>query len=216
MKAIAHNCRGLGNQPAVLGLLELWKAEAPDILFLSETKLDKEEMKRIDVLLDMPNMEVKNCVGRSGGLALLWKKDVSLVVNPGMLRYHIDAVITEEDGFTWRLTCIYGKPQSGTREKTWKLLRILHGQSNLPWMCFGDFNEILFASEKQGGVPRKQTCMDKFRMALDFCELEDLGFVGDPYTWRNNSQRAETYVKERLDRSVANLEWRTHFPATRR
>jgi hypothetical protein len=53
-------------------------------------------------------------------------------------------------------------------------------------------------------------------MALDFCELEDLGFVGDPYTWRNNSQRAETYVKERLDRSVANLEWRTHFPATRR
>jgi exonuclease III len=63
MKAIAHNCRGLGNQPAVLGLLELWKAEAPDILFLSETKLDKEEMKRIDVLLDMPNMEVKNCVG---------------------------------------------------------------------------------------------------------------------------------------------------------
>jgi exonuclease III len=63
MKAIAHNCRELGNQLAVLGLLELWKAEAPDILFLSETKLDKEEMKRIDVLLDMPNMEVKNCVG---------------------------------------------------------------------------------------------------------------------------------------------------------
>jgi hypothetical protein len=150
MKAIAYNCRGLGNQPAVLGLLELWKAKVPDVLFLSETKLDKEGMKRIQVLLNMPNMEVKSCDGRSGGLALLWKKDINLVVNPGMSRYHIDAVITGEDGFTWRLTGIYGEPQVGAREKTWKLLRILHGRSDLPWMCFGDFNEVLFASEKQG------------------------------------------------------------------
>jgi hypothetical protein len=80
-------------------------------------------------------------------------------------------------------------------------------------MCFGDFNEVLFASEKQGGVPKKESCMDKFRMALEFCKLEDLGFVGDPYTWRNHTLSAATYIKERLDRSVANLAWRTHFSA---
>jgi exonuclease III len=213
MKAIAYNCRGLGNQPTVQGLLELWKAEDPDVLFLSETKLDKEGMMRIKVLLGMPNMEVKNCEGRSGGLALLWKKDVNLVVSPGMSRYHIDAVVTGEDGFTWRLMGIYGEPQTGAKEKTWKPLRILHGRSSLPWICFGDFNEILFASEKQGGQSKKQACMEKFRMTLEFCELEDLGFMGDPYTWRNHSHRADTYIKERLDRSIANLEWRTHFPA---
>jgi hypothetical protein len=50
MKAIAYNCQGLGNQPAVQGLLELWKAEDHDDFFLSETKLDKEGMKRIKVL----------------------------------------------------------------------------------------------------------------------------------------------------------------------
>ena len=143
---------------SVDGLLELKKAEDPDVLFLSETKLDKEGMKRIKVLLDMPNMEVKDCVGRSGGLALLWKGDVNLVVNPGMSRYHIDAVVTGDDGFVWRLTRIYGEPQTGSKEKTWKLLRTLHGQSSLPWMCFGDFNEILFASEKQGGQPKNQAC----------------------------------------------------------
>ncbi|KAK1650817.1 hypothetical protein QYE76_068622 [Lolium multiflorum] len=213
MKAIAYNCRGLGNQPAVQGLLELQKAEDPDILFLSETKLDRERMKRIKVLLGMPNMEAKDCEGRSGGLALLWKKDVIVKVNPGTSRYHIDAEVTGADGFVWRLTGIYGEPNSGEKEKTWKLLRILHGHSSLPWMCFGDFNEILFASEKQGGQTKSQACMDKFRSALEFCDLEDLGFVGDPFTWRNHSHRADSYKKERLDRAVANLGWRSHFPA---
>ncbi|XP_051220216.1 uncharacterized protein [Lolium perenne] len=194
------------------GLLELVKAEDPDVLFLSETKLDKEGMK-IKILLNMPHMEVTNCVGRSGGLALLWKEDVNLVVNPGSSRFHINAMVTGDDGFIWRITSICGEPQSRAKEKTWKLLRILHGQYNLPWMWFEDLKEVMFASEKQGGQAKKQACMDKFRMALEFCELEDLGFVGDPYTWRNHSHCAANYVKERLDRSVADLEWRTHFPA---
>ncbi|KAK1619807.1 hypothetical protein QYE76_025324 [Lolium multiflorum] len=202
MKAIAYNCRGLGNQPAVQGLLELQKAEDLDILFLSETKLDRERMKRIKVLLGMPNMEAKDCEGRSGGLALLWKKDVIVKVNPGTSRYHIDAEVTGADGFVWRLTGIYGEPNSGEKEKTWKLLRILHGHSSFPWMCFGDFNEILFASKKQGGQAKSQACMDKFRSALEFCELEDLGFVGDLFTWRNHSHRADSYIKERLDRTI--------------
>ena len=65
---------------------------------------------------------------------------------------------------------------------------------------------------KAGRLKHKQVCTHKFRTALKFCELEDLCFVGDPYTWRNNSHKAESYVKERLDRVVASLEWRMHFP----
>ena len=134
-------------------------------------------------------------------------------MNPGISRYHIDANVTGDDGFTWRLTGIYGEPKASDRDKTWKLLRILHGTSDLPWMVFGDFNEILFASEKQGGKLKPQACMDNFRSALEHCELEDLGFVGDPFTWRNHSQHACSYIKERLDRAVANVGWRSHFPA---
>ena len=29
------------------------------------------------------------------------------------------------------------------------------------------------------------------------CELQDLGFESDVYTWRNNNQRAQGYVRER-------------------
>ncbi|KAK1678763.1 hypothetical protein QYE76_039611 [Lolium multiflorum] len=207
--AVAQKLAGL----TVDGLLELQRAEEPDVLFLSEMKMDRRGMEKFRVLLNMPNMEVYDCDGRSGGLALFWKRDVKLCVSPVKTRYHIEAEITGEDGFVWRLTGIYGEPKTSDKEKTWRLLQILHGQSNLPWMCFGDFNEILFASEKQGGKVKNQAAMERFRHALDACELEDLGYIGDPYTWRNNSSSAGTYIKERLDRAVANLTWRQHFPA---
>jgi hypothetical protein len=31
-----------------------------------------------------------------------------------------------------------------------------------PWICAGDFNDILFQHEKQGSVAIPQTCMEKF------------------------------------------------------
>lgn len=53
--------------------------------------------------------------------------------------------------------------------------------------------------------------MDRFKGALEECELMDLGFTGDPFTWRNNNHRSERYIRERLDRAVANAERRAHF-----
>jgi hypothetical protein len=78
-------------------------------------------------------------------------------------------------------------------------------------MCIGDFNEILYSFEKEGGVPKPQAHMDKFRDVLDFCNLQDLGFEGDMFTWRNNNSRVEGYIRERLDRAVATPSWRIHF-----
>lgn len=45
--------------------------------------------------------------------------------------------------------------------------------------------------------------------------LEDLGFHGDPFTWCNNNYRVEGYIREQLDRDVANCEWRMRFPLYR-
>jgi hypothetical protein len=35
---------------------------------------------------------------------------------------------------------------------------------------------------------------------------------GDAFTWRNHHHRVEGYIKERLDRAVANVEWRNPYP----
>jgi hypothetical protein len=69
--------------------------------------------------------------------------------------------------------------------------------------------------EKEGGEARPQGCMDKFREALEHCELHDLGFEGDAFTWRNNSHDGSKFIKERLDHAVATEAWCAIFPGAR-
>ncbi|KAK4393459.1 hypothetical protein Sango_1816700 [Sesamum angolense] len=112
--------------------------------------------------------------GKSGGLALLWPKQVNVLLQ-SFSHHHIDVSIQLLDSpFWWRFTGLYGEPDTGQREITWKLLSRLHDQSRREWLCAGDFNEILDQSEKLGGPPRPMWQMRKFREALEQCELVDL------------------------------------------
>jgi endonuclease/exonuclease/phosphatase family metal-dependent hydrolase len=77
---------------------------------------------------------------------------------------------------------------------------------NLPWLALGDFNEILYNYEKEGGRPRSQQTMQAFHDALKDCELEDMGYVGYLFTWRRGK------LRERLDRGVVNDQWNSAFP----
>lgn len=71
-------------------------------------------------------------VGRSEGIALLWKREINLEVK-SYTRYHIDAVISEVDsGYRWRLTGFYGHPETHKRYESWHLLAFLSNQFQLP------------------------------------------------------------------------------------
>lgn len=130
-----------------------------------------------------------------------------------MSRLYIDADVTEADGFVWRFIGFYGEPSTEKKYVSWKALRTLNAARKHPWLCMGDFNEIILSCEKDGGPARPHSCMDLFKEALEVCELTDLGFTGDPFTSRNNSHTGEHYVRERLDRAVADGDWRARFPA---
>lgn len=97
----------------------------------------------------------------------------------------------------------------------WETLRSLVSTPIKPWLMAGDFNEVLFSHEKQGGMQGSQQCMEKFRETLEVCGLEDLGYEGDMFTWRNNNFTEEGFIRERLDRAVANKAWRELFPLAR-
>jgi hypothetical protein len=53
-------------------------------------------------------------------------------------------------------------------------------------MVIGDWNEILYSHEKEGGTARPIQYMQAFRDALTDCGLEDIGYIGDIFTWRRN------------------------------
>ena len=115
--------------------------------------------------------------GRKGGLALLWAAGV--VVNTQTYSpNHIDANICTQNSPSWRLIGVYGHPEKEQKAETWRLMRHLRAHGTLPWLCLGDFNEILSSNETRGGDPRQVTSMVAFRHTLLQCGLADLAFRG--------------------------------------
>ena len=109
MKIIEWNCRGLGNGPAIRSLLSLQKEEDPDILFLSETKMDKGKIEWLRWRMGLTNLVVKDCEGRSGGLAIFCRSGINFQLRAAS-RLYIDGDVVEKDGFVWCLTGFYGEP----------------------------------------------------------------------------------------------------------
>ncbi|XP_075663133.1 uncharacterized protein LOC142632650 [Castanea sativa] len=81
----------------------------------------------------------------------------------------------------------------------------------MPWLCIGDYNEILSSDEKQGRVEKAFPPMLAFRNALAHCGLFDLGYQGSKFTW-NNGRLGGEFVQERIDRACANGDWCILFP----
>jgi len=211
MSLISWNCRGLGNLRSVRDLCHMVKEKRPNFVFLMETISTKHRMELLRVKMGFAGALVVNPVGRSGGLALMWKNDCNLEIY-NYSRRHINAIIkTGDDNFVWKFTGFYGNPETAKREESWLLLRHLKTHAPLPWLCVGDFNEILSQDEKVGEVVRRERQMDGFRIALEDCQLGDLGYVGSRFTW-SNKHGDNTFTKERLDRAVANSEWCGRFP----
>lgn len=79
----------------------------------------------------------------------------------------------------WRLTCVYGEAQTGERFKIWDVLKHIRSSSHLPWLCIGDFNEVLHRSPHVG----VQELSYRFLEMVDVCGLYDLGYEGQSWTY---------------------------------
>ena len=181
MRCIVWNCRGLGNQRAVQELADLVQAKAPSLVFLAETWADDERLNYVQERIRFDQKFFVRRINRGGGLVLYWKDDIKVDIETSSLN-HIDATNNKHTDEAWRFTGFYGEPETHKRVESWDLLRQLHGQSSLPWLCAGDFNEITKQAEKSGGRIRPHTQMQLFRDVLDECGFMDLGFKGFPFT----------------------------------
>ena len=156
IRALGWNCRGLGTPRSVNALCEIVRRWDPNFVFLSETKLKKKAMESAKRKVGFVYGLVVPKLDKSGGMALLWKENINLEIM-GYVGNFINAIVTEADsGLKWRIIGFYGQPEAHKRKESWDQLKALNRKFQLPWICFGDFNEILSMNEKMGGVQRSQ------------------------------------------------------------
>ncbi|GMJ03875.1 hypothetical protein HRI_004056700 [Hibiscus trionum] len=211
MKILSWNVRGLGKLRAVRRLRNKLREINPQIVFLMETKLDSKRMENVRRKCGFVNGIDISATGSRWGLSLGWKSDIQINLRSFSDSYIDVEVINSDISSNWRLTGFYGSPVTSLRHISWDTLRSLGADQSLPWLSIGDYNEILMAEEKKGGMVRSARQMDEFRSAVQDCDLSDLGYTGRWYTWEKG-KFAATNVRERLDRGLANPAWWDLYP----
>ncbi|PPS03655.1 hypothetical protein GOBAR_AA17005 [Gossypium barbadense] len=132
-----------------------------------------------------------------------WKEEVGITLK-SFSNPHIDVVIKEElEEKIWRFTGFYGAPVEGLRKDSWNLIRHLEKECDLPWVMMGDFNKIMFSFEKKGGCVQDERQMSTFREVLQECDLSNLGFSGQWFTWEKGRLPSNN-IREKHDRGMAN------------
>lgn len=105
-------------------------------------------------------------------------------------------------------------PERSNRRASWDLLRRLHANSDMPWCCIGDFNDLLNQDEKKVRNEHPNWCIRGFLEAVHECALLDLPARGYPYTWKN-SKGTDNAIEEKLDRELVSSSWMQIFPNAR-
>ncbi|XP_017233198.1 uncharacterized protein LOC108207248 [Daucus carota subsp. sativus] len=210
MSFLAWNCRGMAKSRAIRFLKEIINQLRPNIIFLSETLVLKNKIEEIRKAIHYGGCFVVDAVGQGGGLALIWKNEGGVEIK-GTCNHYIDCEVVCEHIGRWRYTGFYGCPERQRRQESWNLLKQLARESQIPWFVIGDFNDMMFDHEKQGGRPQPRALLEGFRDTVSDCGLMDIGFTGSEFTWEQ-SRGTGLWIQERLDRGLANHDWRTMFP----
>lgn len=111
----------------------------PSAVFLIETWSNEDSLEVLQCRLHFNKKFVIPSNNKGGGLALFWNYEFNLSVLNFSCN-HIDTSINQGSVDEWRLTFIYGAPETHKRIDTWNLLRRLHSHFQNPWCCIGDFN----------------------------------------------------------------------------
>lgn len=100
---MSWNCQCMGPPWKFLFLKDVICQEWPAFVFLCETLCTKEKMEWYRTRLGFEGMIVVEAEGRSGGLALLWRKSDQITLK-SLSKYHINVDVSIEGMQSWRLT----------------------------------------------------------------------------------------------------------------
>ena len=153
---------------------------------------------------DFDNSHRVEVVGFSGGNWLLWRSfiEVDVLFNH---RQIIHFRICMNNAFVSWATYVYASPNPMLWRQLWNHMDCLARSIQGPWLIGGDFNSILYASEKHGGIARHHGVCGLFRQWFNGHQIFYLKFKGQRFTWPR-----ETLLK-RLDSALCNNDWLLKF-----
>ncbi|XP_075663039.1 uncharacterized protein LOC142632542 [Castanea sativa] len=181
MSSLIWNCHGLGNPCTRNELVEIVRAKDPSVMFLAATWADEARLKDVKRKIQFENLFVSPKTNRGGGLDMLRRGSIDLSVE-GFDKNHIDTILNKNKENEWRFTGFYGEPDTQKRIESWDLLRSLNHKFRVPWLCAGDFNELVRSEEKLGGNRRSHNQMQLFQDAINACGFIDLGYSCSKFT----------------------------------
>lgn len=201
------------NPLTVLYLKELIRSKNPSVVFLMETKQNCHRNKVLRKQCGFHKGLTVDPIGNAGGLSIWWKSNVDIVFLE-MTKNWIDAMVNmPSESFYGRCTWLYGTPYNNEKTEFWEEMLRWERRDSEPWMVIGDFNEICWQHEKDGGSGWNTA---RRRFLIEFmqtCNLVDLGFKGQGFTWERFCGD-ELIIRERLDRAIVNPEWLENWQNT--
>lgn len=114
-----------------LAMQQILQIHRPQLVFLSETKLQSMQMDTIRSKLNFDSCFAVDGSGRGGGLTMLWNFEICVHIK-SFSKHHIDAEQQMGNEKQMRCTEVYGHPEMQQKKHTWTLLRRLLGLSSTP------------------------------------------------------------------------------------
>ncbi|KAJ9704109.1 hypothetical protein PVL29_005411 [Vitis rotundifolia] len=189
LKILSWNVRGVNDSSKRKLIKSIVRKQKVDLLCIQETKMQvmSEGVVRSlgsGIFLDW---RVLNAIRSAGGILICWDKRSMEILEWEEGQFSISCKFKNvDDGVVWVFTGVYGPFSREERECLWEEIRAIRGLWEEPWCLGGDFNTILYHSERND------------------LRLVDFPLQGGSYTWSgglNNQSWA------RLDRFLATPSW---------
>lgn len=131
MNLLCWNCRGMGSSRSVRQLRKWSSTYAPDIVFVSETMVKKNVAENLKEKLGYAHTFGVASRGKERDLCMFWREEVEFTLI-SFSQNHICGDISHNGARSWRFVGIYGCPREEDKHKSWKLLRHLCEEVDIP------------------------------------------------------------------------------------
>ncbi|KAI9081744.1 hypothetical protein K1719_036292 [Acacia pycnantha] len=139
--------------------------------------------QRIAALLGFPNFTIIDAVGFKGGIWCLWSDKFREVEVVRSSNQYVHVRTTNHFRQLWEMTLVYGSPNIVQRRELWQDLKQISRSTNVPWCVGGDMSTTLSTDERYSWRSSRGPDRDLCRFVEEVA-LNDLGFIGPPFTWR--------------------------------